>query len=222
MPERSLYDVLNVAAAAEPEVIEAAYRSLMKKYHPDRTAGVGEKASRINAAYNVLRDRRRRADYDLREAARRHAAAGPAMPWAAQDMTPPRRISAAEWSGWVVALMIACFVATMPSERPIAISPAAAQMSPAVAAAGFAGEAPAPSLPPALQGTMLPPLPSEAEAGPVASPVAAALSIAPSPAQPRRARSLQQRRPAVAGRGRGAAAPQAADRDFLEREGYIY
>jgi DnaJ-class molecular chaperone len=33
---RTLYDVLNVSAEAEPVVIEAAYRALMKKYHPDQ------------------------------------------------------------------------------------------------------------------------------------------------------------------------------------------
>ena len=63
---RSLYDVLNVTPRAEPVVIEAAYRALMKKYHPDHGAGapLSCDASEINGAFAILRDPQQRAAYD--------------------------------------------------------------------------------------------------------------------------------------------------------------
>ena len=50
------YQVLNVSPDAEPEVIEAAYKVLMKKYHPDRHVGAEAKAAELNQAFNLLRD----------------------------------------------------------------------------------------------------------------------------------------------------------------------
>ena len=63
---RSLYEILQVDPRAEPEVVEAAYRRLARKYHPD-TSGVddgGRRMKELNAAYEVLRDPARRASYD--------------------------------------------------------------------------------------------------------------------------------------------------------------
>lgn len=72
-PIRDYYAVLQVHPGAEGEVIEAAYRQLMKKYHPDRAGGDAEEAAAlherakvINEAYSVLRDPRRRRAYDAR------------------------------------------------------------------------------------------------------------------------------------------------------------
>lgn len=66
------YAVLQVQPDAELEVIEAAYRQLMKKYHPDRAgddprrvALHHERAKAINEAFAVLRDFERRRQYDL-------------------------------------------------------------------------------------------------------------------------------------------------------------
>ncbi len=65
---KSLYAVLNVASDADPAVIEAAYKALMKKYHPDRLGGAAagdeRRAAEINEAFQVLRDPERRARYD--------------------------------------------------------------------------------------------------------------------------------------------------------------
>jgi preprotein translocase subunit Sec63 len=60
------YAILQVSPAAEKEVIEAAYRKLAQKYHPDinRSEGAEEKMKRINAAYEVLSDPAKRAAYD--------------------------------------------------------------------------------------------------------------------------------------------------------------
>src|SRR2546430_15255966 len=65
-PARSLYEILQVDARAEPEVLEAAYRRLARKYHPDvaQSTGGDQRMKELNAAYEVLRDPRRRADYD--------------------------------------------------------------------------------------------------------------------------------------------------------------
>ena len=65
------YAVLQVHPDADQEVIEAAYRQLMKKYHPDvagddprRIAANHRRATAINQAYAVLRDPERRLEYD--------------------------------------------------------------------------------------------------------------------------------------------------------------
>ena len=62
------YEILGVATTSEPEVIEAAYRTLMKKYHPDRQRGnhigANRRASELNEAYHVLSNPQRRQSYD--------------------------------------------------------------------------------------------------------------------------------------------------------------
>ncbi len=68
------YKVLQVDPEAEDEVIQAAYRRLAQKYHPDVMSGP-EATTRmiaINAAWELLRDPSRRAahDRDRRVAAR--------------------------------------------------------------------------------------------------------------------------------------------------------
>jgi uncharacterized protein YecT (DUF1311 family) len=72
----SHYDVLGVSPQAEDIVIEGAYRALLKRYHPDVHQGdpavANERAAKINAAYQILRDR------DLRERYDQTLAAGPA------------------------------------------------------------------------------------------------------------------------------------------------
>jgi len=57
------YRVLQVIPEAEPEVIRAAYRALARKYHPD-TGGSEAQMAVLNAAWETLRDREKRAEYD--------------------------------------------------------------------------------------------------------------------------------------------------------------
>ena len=80
----NLYEYLQVTPRAEASVIQAAYRALARRYHPDITTSAnGARAMReINAAYHVLSDPERRARYDAHRArldrasgARRTAAA---------------------------------------------------------------------------------------------------------------------------------------------------
>jgi len=60
------YGVLQVHPGAEKEVIDAAYRKLAGKYHPDisRISDAAEKMKQINIAYEVLSDPVKRAAYD--------------------------------------------------------------------------------------------------------------------------------------------------------------
>lgn len=68
MIRADLYAVLGVLPDAEDIVIVAAYRALAQRYHPDRWTGDSAEAhrrmSQINAAYAVLGDKSRRAEYD--------------------------------------------------------------------------------------------------------------------------------------------------------------
>ena len=58
--------MLQVDSEAEDEVIEAAYRRLARKYHPDVAPGpdAQERMVRINRAWEILRDPTRRAAVD--------------------------------------------------------------------------------------------------------------------------------------------------------------
>ena len=63
-----LYAVLGVGKDASADEIKKAYRSLAMKYHPDRNPGNSEaegKFKEVNAAYSVLSDESKRAQYDL-------------------------------------------------------------------------------------------------------------------------------------------------------------
>ncbi|HET7817576.1 MAG TPA: J domain-containing protein [Sphingomicrobium sp.] len=63
---RDHYEVLGVAPTSEDVVIRAAYRALMRRYHPDKgpAADMSGRALEINAAYAVLGDPDKRARYD--------------------------------------------------------------------------------------------------------------------------------------------------------------
>ena len=71
--EADLYRVLQVDPSADPEVIEAAYKRLALKYHPDHNRGdarAEEHMKRINEAFRVLGKADLRADYDTRTGGR--------------------------------------------------------------------------------------------------------------------------------------------------------
>ena len=63
------YDILEVSKKASKEIIDKAYRTLAKKYHPDLQTPENkqmaeEKMKIINEAYSVLSDDSKRAKYD--------------------------------------------------------------------------------------------------------------------------------------------------------------
>lgn len=65
-PPRDYYAVLGVARDAPAEVVRAAGRVLLQKYHPDRNpdADAGDRTEEISVAYRILTDPKRRAEYD--------------------------------------------------------------------------------------------------------------------------------------------------------------
>jgi hypothetical protein len=84
-----LYAVLQVHPGADSEVIDAAYRQLMMKYHPDvagddprKVSLHHQRAKAINEAYAILRDPVRRRAYDetARVGPRSSPAGGPPPP----------------------------------------------------------------------------------------------------------------------------------------------
>ena len=64
--DKDYYAILQVHPRAEPEVIEAAYRRLSRKYHPDVSgqADAGQRMRELNEAFEVLSDPARRSAYD--------------------------------------------------------------------------------------------------------------------------------------------------------------
>src|SRR5262245_12122754 len=76
MPQ-DLYDVLGVNRSASADDITKAYRKLARQYHPDRNPGDKQaeaKFKEVSAAYEVLNDKQKRAQYD------QFGHVGPGMP----------------------------------------------------------------------------------------------------------------------------------------------
>lgn len=65
---KNYYQILEIQAGAPKEVIKAAYRALVKKYHPDNYSGdinvANEKLRELSEAYEVLVDESKRREYD--------------------------------------------------------------------------------------------------------------------------------------------------------------
>ncbi len=63
---KDFYTILGVSPDATPDEVKRAYRKLARKTHPDLATGpeAEEAFKEINAAYDVLKDPKTRADYD--------------------------------------------------------------------------------------------------------------------------------------------------------------
>ncbi len=82
MAEKDYYDILGVKKTATEEELKKAYRSLAKKFHPDKNKGNKDaeaKFKEISEAYTVLGDKEKREQYDRlgREAFHFGGASGP-------------------------------------------------------------------------------------------------------------------------------------------------
>lgn len=64
-----LYKILQVHPSAEPDIIRAAHRHLALRYHPDRNHSpmAADMMTKVNNAYEILSDPKRRAAYDQRQ-----------------------------------------------------------------------------------------------------------------------------------------------------------
>lgn len=94
MPTADHYETLGVTRRATAKEVKAAYRQRSRELHPDRNASpdAHRAMAELNAAYAVLRDQARRADYDRAHPAR-VAARAPAQPPRAGPGAPqPERL----------------------------------------------------------------------------------------------------------------------------------
>lgn len=84
------YKILQVDAEAEDEVIQAAYRRLARKYHPDlaTTPGAEVRMAAINAAWELIGDPAARQAFDRLRAPLQHAPPAPAAPAAPAGPVP--------------------------------------------------------------------------------------------------------------------------------------
>jgi DnaJ-class molecular chaperone len=99
------YRVLQVSPTAEQEVINAAFRALALKYHPDRdaTSRAQRRMLELNAAYALLRDELSRASWDRSQR-------GASIPQASASHVPPpprstaagTRVSFGRYTGWTL------------------------------------------------------------------------------------------------------------------------
>lgn len=69
MDKNTLYEILEVSENASEEIIEKAYKVLVKKYHPDlqpieTKQKAEDKMKKINEAYDVLGNEEKRKEYD--------------------------------------------------------------------------------------------------------------------------------------------------------------
>lgn len=87
------YRVLQVDQAANQLVIQAAYRVLAQIFHPD-VSGDDTEMKRINAAWEVLGDPRRRKQYDIERAGRHPGVTQRQTQTQASGATPSEQASA--------------------------------------------------------------------------------------------------------------------------------
>lgn len=132
------YDILQVSPAADDQVIRAAYRSLIQRYHPDRHPGnadMAQVAASLTQAYELLADPSRKAalDASLKAAAARSQAAQTASTHRAprsQDATQATRTSSASktWAlpvaGLILCVGLAWALGSYASKRWMSLPPA--------------------------------------------------------------------------------------------------
>ena len=115
---RDYYTVLGVTQASEDVVIRAAYRALMRRYHPDADASseASQRSADINAAYAVLSDPQKRARYD--------------GSLAAQHLIKPEPRPRSAWrrfvpgpAGWLALGTLAAALAAIAISPPIGVLP---------------------------------------------------------------------------------------------------
>ncbi|HEY6662019.1 MAG TPA: DnaJ domain-containing protein [Sphingomicrobium sp.] len=186
------YAILGVTPTAEDVVIGAAYRALMRHYHPDTNHDpqAQARAQEISAAYAILRDPAKRAEYD--------AGRSPAgVLWDFEepaDVAPPMRTAGIVTAVLAVVLVGAVWAWPRPSDLPRLEPPA--RDAPIKARP----QSPAPAVRPAPEIAKAPDLAAKDPPAPVSVPEVEAPDIEPAaappkPAQPARAEPVRSPRP---------------------------
>lgn len=87
LDREDFYEMLQVNPTADPEVIQAAYRCLVMKNHPDRNPSpkANDTMQGLNEAYEVLSDPTKRAKYNSMRLASKAASAEPVSEDAPDD-----------------------------------------------------------------------------------------------------------------------------------------
>ena len=118
--EPDYYEILQVHPGAEWEVIEAAYRRLARKYHPDvnKEVGAEQRMREINAAFEVLSNQILREDYDRRRSYGGFVASEPISDSDFASTVPasqPKGLAAMSrfWLRWVAVLPAAILSAVL-------------------------------------------------------------------------------------------------------------
>ena len=103
------YRVLQVDPTAEFIVIQAAYRALARRLHPDGDRPDAERMAELNCAYAELRDPDRRRQYDVRLSMHRAQPIPVAEPhrradaWSSRRSTPaPVVLDFGRYVGWTI------------------------------------------------------------------------------------------------------------------------
>ena len=111
------YRVLQVAPTAEQEVVNAAFRALALKYHPDRdpSGAAARRMAELNEAYALVRDAAARVRWDATHSGGTSSGDGSTSPYgfrraaATTSVPPPPRTRAAgtqlsfgRYAGWTL------------------------------------------------------------------------------------------------------------------------
>ena len=110
------YATLGLSPTSEDVVIRAAYRALIRRYHPDgnASAAAAARARAINAAYAVLSDPAKRAEYDELRAAE----AWPNAPLRRPFLPAPSGLFAAASVTVLIALVFLVIWLPLPMVNP--------------------------------------------------------------------------------------------------------
>lgn len=111
MPASDPYRVLQVLPDADQAVVQAAFRALAMKYHPDRdsSAAAARRMIDLNEAYALVRSAEKRAAFDRGQRRASYAFSAAPRNGASNGAVPPPRAASAgtqlqtgRYSGWTL------------------------------------------------------------------------------------------------------------------------
>jgi len=106
------YEILEIHPKASKEVVKAAYKSLMQRYHPDKNpdnAEAARHATLIAQAYGIISDENQRSLYDLQlkeQAEKVYSRRSENYPAQPLRRTPPNRQAVEKNNAWYAWLLI--------------------------------------------------------------------------------------------------------------------